>query len=48
MEAVKQTYAVTPKGVKARARVFVPVPLPTPAGPAPARTRLLEKAPDSP
>lgn len=48
MEAVKQTYAVKPKGVKARARVFNPVPLPAPAGPAPARTPHLERHPDSP
>jgi SAM-dependent methyltransferase len=48
MEAVKQTYAVKPKGVKARARVFNPVPLPAPAGPAPARTPHLERDPDSP
>jgi SAM-dependent methyltransferase len=37
MEAVKQTYAVKPSGVKARARVFNPVAIPTSAGPAPAR-----------
>jgi len=49
MEAVKQTFAVKPKGAKARVRVFAPGVLPAPAGPAPARTRrLLEKRPDSP
>lgn len=49
IEAVKQTFAVKPKGAKARAPVFAPGVLPAPAGPAPARTRrLLEKAPDSP
>jgi SAM-dependent methyltransferase len=46
MEAVKQTYAVKPKGVKAPARVFAPVAIPSPAGPAPAR--VLERGPDSP
>ncbi len=49
MEAVKQTFAVKPKGAKARVRVFAPGVLPAPAGPAPARSRrLLEKTPDSP
>ena len=49
IEAVKQTFAVKPKGAKARVRVFAPGVLPSPAGPAPARTRrLLEKRPDSP
>ena len=48
MEAVKQTFAVKPKGVKAPARVFAPVTLPAPAGPAPARTPLLETTSDSP
>lgn len=38
MEAIKQTFAVKPRGHRARARVFAPgVLLPTPAGPAPAR-----------
>lgn len=46
MEAVKQTYAVKPKGAKARARVFAPAAVPVPAGPAPAR--VLENAADSP
>lgn len=49
IEAVKQTFAVKPKGAKARVRVFAPGVLPAPAGPAPARSRrLLEKTPDSP
>jgi SAM-dependent methyltransferase len=49
MEAVKQTFAVKPKGAKARVRVFAPGVLPAPAGPAPARTRrLLENRADSP
>ena len=48
IEAVKQTFAVKPKGAKSRVRVFAPGVLPAPAGPAPARTRrLLEKRPDS-
>jgi hypothetical protein len=36
MEAVKQTFAVKPKGAKAPVRVFSPVLQPTPAGPAPS------------
>ena len=31
MEAVKQTFAVKPKGARARARVFAPVLQPAPA-----------------
>lgn len=38
MEAIKQTFAVKPRGHRARARVFAPgVLLPSPAGPTPAR-----------
>ena len=48
IEAVKQTFAVKPRGVRQRARVFAPGVLPAPAGPAPARTSLLEAGPDSP
>ena len=48
MEAVKQTFAVKPRGARARVRVFAPGVLPAPAGPAPARSRrLLENRPDS-
>jgi SAM-dependent methyltransferase len=47
MEAVKQTFAVKPKGVKQRARVFAPSLQGAPAGTAPARN-LLETRPDSP
>lgn len=49
IEAVKQTFAVKPKGAKARARVFAPGVLqPAPGGPAPARNLLLEEERDSP
>lgn len=48
IEAVKQTFAVKPKGVKQRARVFAAGVLPAPAGPAPARTSLLDAEQDSP
>ena len=38
MEAIKQTFAVKPRGHRARARVFAPGGLlPSPAGPAPVR-----------
>ncbi|MDG2528364.1 class I SAM-dependent methyltransferase [Caulobacter endophyticus] len=37
MEAVKQTFAVKPRGTRARARVFAPVMPPVPAGVAPVR-----------
>ena len=37
MEAVKQTFAVKPRGSRARARVFAPVMPPAPAGVAPVR-----------
>ena len=36
MEAVKQTFAVKPKGARAPVRVFSPVLQPTPVGPAPS------------
>ncbi|HEX6858782.1 MAG TPA: methyltransferase domain-containing protein [Caulobacteraceae bacterium] len=49
IEAVKQTFAVKPKGAKARARVFAPGVLqPAPNGPAPAREPLLEKTAKAP
>jgi SAM-dependent methyltransferase len=56
MEAVKQTFAVKPKGSRARVRVFVPAALPAPVGGAPARWAdapsapppLLENGPESP
>ena len=49
IEAIKQTFAVKPKGARSRVRVFAPGVLPAPTGPAPARSRrLLEKRPDSP
>ena len=49
IEAVKQTFAVKPKGARSRVRAFAPGVLPAPAGTAPARSRrLLEKRPDSP
>jgi SAM-dependent methyltransferase len=37
MEAVKQTFAVKPRGVRARARVFAPGLAPAPIGGAPVR-----------
>ena len=38
MEAVKQTFAVKPRGNRARVRVFAPgVLAPSPGGPAPVR-----------
>jgi SAM-dependent methyltransferase len=46
MEAVKQTFAVKPRGHRARVRVFAPgVLAPSPAGPAPARKAPVRKAP---
>jgi len=49
MEAVKQTFAVKPKGSRARARVFAPGALQgAPAGAAPARWAQASPAPPSP
>jgi SAM-dependent methyltransferase len=46
MEAVKQTFAVKPRGHRARVRVFAPgVLAPSPAGPAPVRKAPVRKAP---
>jgi hypothetical protein len=46
MEAVKQTFAVKPRGSRARVRVFAPgVLAPSPGGPAPVRTAPVRKAP---
>jgi hypothetical protein len=46
MEAVKQTFAVKPRGHRARVRVFTPGVLsPSPAGPATARKAPVRKAP---
>jgi SAM-dependent methyltransferase len=46
MEAVKQTFAVKPRGHRARVRVFAPGVLsPSPAGPAPVRQAPVPKAP---
>jgi SAM-dependent methyltransferase len=46
MEAVKQTFAVKPRGNRARVRVFAPgVLAPAPGGPSPARTAPVRKAP---
>ena len=46
MEAVKQTFAVKPRGSRARVRVFAPgVLAPAPGGPAPVRTAPVRQAP---
>ncbi len=46
MEAVKQTFAVKPRGHRARVRVFPQgVLAPSPGGPSPARTAPVRKAP---
>lgn len=46
MEAVKQTFAVKPRGNRARVRVFAPgVLAPSPGGPSPARTAPVRQAP---
>ncbi len=47
MEAVKQTYAVKPKGVRVKAKVARPVLAPTPAG-APVSRLPLPQAPEPP
>ena len=46
MEAVKQTFAVKPRGSRARVRVFAPgVLAPSPGGPSPARRAPVRQAP---
>uniref|UniRef100_B0T5F8 Methyltransferase type 11 n=1 Tax=Caulobacter sp. (strain K31) TaxID=366602 RepID=B0T5F8_CAUSK len=46
MEAVKQTFAVKPRGSRARVRVFAPgVLAPSPGGPSPARRAPVRRAP---